>query len=335
MKKVVTAMALLVFVLVTIVGAFAAVGTEREHKTIERTWNKDETRTIEEVHRVVSGKAEHRLGNFLRNDWDKTYAGSWSKLTSAEKAYLNTLNLSAGPWWYIDLTTQTVSTSMFKDYSDILSTETIEEYVVEEIDPFTTIITKVLTTVVTYKNVSYQLILQVWDGSPLVLDLDNNGKIDTAKNDWRPHAPKFHMWAAKFFDISGDNSPDFTEWMMVKPQDGLLAIPEDGKVESAIQLFGTAGGFVDGYEKLSIVCDKDKNGWVEGQELEGLKIWIDENNDAQCQPDELKNLEDYNIKRISTHHDDFVSQYETSDGQVRTTWDWWPAVMETRKFQRK
>jgi hypothetical protein len=335
MKRFFASALIVVFVLVVAANVFAASGTERQSQTIERTWTKAQDNHISEVHRVVTGKAEHNLGNFLNNDWDGATVKGSGLLTSEEKAYLGTLNLSAGVWWYIDLTSHVVSSSAFQNSSFETGREVITEYITEKLDPFTTIVTKVETTIITIKDVSYQIILQVHDSSPLVLDLDNNGKIDTAKNDWRPHAPKFHTWAAKFFDITGDGTTDYCEWMMPTPGDGMLCIPEEGKVDTALQLFGTAGGYTDGYEKLSIICDKNNNGWVEGKELEGVKIWIDENNDAVCQPAELKDLQDYGIKRISTKHNDYVSKYETTSGEMRTTWDWWPATLETRKFRKE
>jgi len=335
MKKGFVAAMVVLLVFATAMGAFAAAGTVRQSQTIERTWSKTQDNHVSEVHKVVSGYAAKALGNFLKNDWDGVKAGSWSNLTSEETAYLGSLSLGAKTQWYIDVTAHVVSTSGFSNNSYEVGRDVETEYITEKLDEFTTIITKVETTIITIKDVSYQLVLQVYDSSPLVLDLDNNGKIDVAKNDWRPHAPKFHTWAAKFFDITGDGAKDYCEWMMPKAQDGMLCIPEEGNVDTALQLFGTAGGYKDGYEKLALVCDKDNNGWVEGKELEGVKIWIDENNDAVCQPAELKELSDYNVKRISTGHNDYVGRYETTSGEIRTTWDWWPATLETRKFKKE
>ncbi|MCE1248663.1 MAG: hypothetical protein LWY06_18645 [Firmicutes bacterium] len=335
MKKGFAAILVAILIFATAMGAFAASGTIRQSQTIERTWSKTQESHESETHDIVSGYAARALGNFLSNDWDYAESGSWSNLSSEERAYLGTLNLSAGTRWYIDVTSHVVSSSGFSDTSYEVGREVVTEYITEKLDAYTTIITKVETTIITIKDVSYQLVLSVYDSSPLVLDLDNNGKIDVAKNDWRPHAPKFHTWSAKFFDITGDGTKDYCEWMMPAPKDGLLCIPEEGKVDTALQLFGTAGGYKDGYEKLALVCDKDNNGWVEGRELEGVKIWVDENNDAVCQPSELKDVADYNVKRISTNHKDYVSKYETTSGEMRTMWDWWPATMETRKFRKE
>lgn len=312
MRKLVVIVILLAFIVGLTLSVDASVSEKRNKRVLNVGWV--------QPHRYVMGCAAEQLGpNFLDNDWDEVNAGSWSNLTAADKAYLKTCSgLNNGTWYSIDLTTRTVSTNGFSDYSYTLT---------DVLDPYTTTITTV--------NVTYELVLKVYDYSPIVLDLNNDGKIDVAKNNWRPHAPKFYREFAKFFDITGDGADDYTEWMMPNAHDGLLVMPENGEVKNALQLFGTAGGYRDGYEKLSIICDKDSNGWVEGEELEGLAIWMDENNDAVCQPEELKQLSDYNIKKISTNHKDFISKYETNDGKTLTTWDWWPAMMETRKFHRK
>lgn len=336
MKKFLVIAIVLALIFCLTIDVFAAVTIERTRRTIRRDATVNMRVDTHETRRVVSGRAEYQLGpNFLDNDWDDVYAGSWSNLTQADLDFLRSLTgLSNAVWYYIDMTTHTVSTAPFQDYTELTSSQTIDEYFYDDLDPYTTLITHIQTTILTFNNVSYQLILQVWDASPIVLDLNRDNKIDTAKNEWQPHAPKFYVQFAKFFDITGDGGADFTEWMTAKPADGLLVMPENGKVETALHLFGTAGGYADGYEKLSIICDKDKNGWVEGEELEGLAIWIDENNDAKCQPDELKKLSDYNIKKISANHKDYVSVYKTGDGKTYTTWDWWPAWVETRKFRR-
>lgn len=294
-----------------------------EAKTVTQFITYDKT----ETHRVVSGYAEYAIGpNFLDNDWDR---GDLSGLTQAEKDYLRSLTgLSARVTYYIDMTGQTVSTSPFTDSISY----TTEEFVNVGIGDMGEDIF-VRTRIITIEGVRYQIVADVYDYSPVVLDLDDNGKIDVAYNYWLPHAPKFYREYARFFDITGDGMEDFTEWMARNARDGLLVMPENGKVENALQLFGTAGGYKDGYEKLSILCDKDRNGWVEQDELAGLAIWIDANNNGICESNELHNLADFNIRRIATKHTNFTSKYSTSHGENRMTWDWWPAVLSMRKFK--
>jgi len=165
--------------------------------------------------------------------------------------------------------------------------------------------------------------------SPIVLDLDSNKIIDSTRNIWTPHAPRFFQERTAFFDITGDGSIEYIEWLGDK--DGLLVkAGSDGTVTDANNLFGTAGGYRDGYEKMAEVLDLDKNGWVEGNELEGLCIWRDGNRNAKCEPSELISLQAVGIEKISTSHKNFQSVY-MMNGREYTTWDWWPTGFELMK----
>ncbi|MCX7871337.1 MAG: hypothetical protein N2485_07210 [bacterium] len=276
------------------------------------------TQNVTVTHKVVSGYAAAQLGpNFYDNDWDEIRQGSWSNLTQEDINYLKTISgLSNGIWYYIDLTDKTgaiagvdENTMPFQDFSEFIS----EGDITINIDH------------------TYQLVLQVYDYSPIVLDLNNDKKIDVAYNYWLPHAPKFFTQNVVKFDITGDMVPDLVEWV-INSNDGLLVEPGVKKVKSALDLFGTAGGYSDGYEKLA-TYDKDKNGFVEGKELEGFKIWIDKNQNGVCEDNELLNISEFNIKRLSVNHNGkYVSYYETNDGQKRIMWDWWPAAIQVKKI---
>ncbi len=333
-KKLWVLFVLLAFVVFATVPVFAAAAKPLQVKVVKRTHKFYKEYHNQELHRVVTGYAQYSLGpNFYNNDWDR---GSLSGLTQDEINYLKSLTgFSAKVRYYIDVTGKVCQTSPFYNHSEEVSRNTSFEIKREYLNPYMIIETYIYKTVVYFNDVKYVIVANVYDYSPLVLDLDDNGKIDTAFNDWQPHSPKFYVGFAKFFDITGDGNVDFTEWIAKDPKDGLLVMPDkDGKVETALQLFGTAGGYTDGYEKLSLVCDKDKNGWVEGKELEGLAIWVDENNNAKCEPNELKSLSEYGIVKISTKHHNFVSEYVTSDGKTHKMWDWWPAVKEVRMYKR-
>ncbi len=287
----------------------------------------------DDLHRVVRGYAKVKLApNFLDNDWDK---GSLAGLTAAERAYLKTVTgLDNGSWYYIDLTGQTIRTDTGFDNTQYAQTG-------ERTDRVTSVIrvdggyltVHQDTRNLYYERDVYQLVADVYDYSPLVLDLNRDGKLDVARNEWRPHAPEFYAENARFFDITGDGTPDFTEWKSLGAQDGILVRPENGKVENALQFFGTAGGYKDGFEKLSLVQDGNQDGWVEGAELEGLFLWIDANSDGKMQPAELRTLEEFGIVRISTDHKDYVGRFVTRDGTENLMWDWWPATKETRRFR--
>ncbi|MGC8816100.1 MAG: hypothetical protein ACP5O4_07945 [bacterium] len=327
MKKLII---ILLIAMISISAAIAGIKKGNIQKDFQYTQNGGTvTHIVGNVnHRVVSGYAAYKLGpNFLDNDWDEVQAGSWSNLTQADRDYLRSITgLSNGVWYYIDLTDRQISAGRpFIDYNKTISTynEILQEGDVE-----------INITHVNQIAHTYQLILQVYDYSPIVLDLNNDKKIDVAYNYWLPHAPKFFTQNIVKFDITGDMVPDLVEWV-IGPNDGLLVEPGVNKVQSALDLFGTAGGYSNGYEKLA-TYDKDKNGFIEGKELEGFKIWIDKNQNGICEENELHNISEFNIKRLSVNHNGkFVSYYETKDGQKKLMWDWWPAAIEVKKIAKE
>ena len=165
--------------------------------------------------------------------------------------------------------------------------------------------------------------------SPIIIDLQGDGKPDIDNGEWRPHPQRFNLDRARMFDIDGCGEADLTEW--VGPKSGLLVAPADEvKVAGGRQLFGTAVGFVDGYQKLGLLRDKNRDGQITGAELEGLKVWVDANQDGKCQPDELRTVQQVGIESIRCTHTDMRSDCVIR-GQKRMTWDWWPTVAKVSK----
>src|SRR5690606_7495162 len=122
------------------------------------------------------------------------------------------------------------------------------------------------------------------------------------------------------FDLTGTGKPGRYEWLN-GDGDGFLVDDRDGKVTAAakgngvvsgLQLFGNAGGYAHGFQKLAVNFDKDVKlatagkglppgfGILKGDELNGLKVWIDANRDAKVQPDELKTLAQLGITEIGS-----------------------------------
>ena len=169
--------------------------------------------------------------------------------------------------------------------------------------------------------------------SPIIIDLQGDGKPDVDCGEWRPHPQRFNLGKARMFDIDGCGEPDLTEW--VGPRSGILVAPLDEvKVTGGRQLFGTALGFVDGYQKLALLRDKNHDGQITGAELDGLKVWVDTNQDGRCQMDELRTVQEVGIESIRCTHQDMRSEC-TIRGQKRLTWDWWPTVAKVRKAASK
>ncbi len=185
--------------------------------------------------------------------------------------------------------------------------------------------------------------------SPIVLDMDGNGLIDTVDHNW---IHKVHIHSSKafkearaeltkyryaMFDIDNDGMYEIVEWL--GPNDGLLLYTEN--VEEIVNrgyvtgedLFGTTGGYSNGYEKLALL---DKNGdmVLTGDELNNLYVWMDKNQDAKVSANEIFALRDMGITSISLNYsEDYVSTF-TMNGKTYKMWDWWPVTMEMNKMTK-
>jgi len=88
-------------------------------------------------------------------------------------------SLSAGIWHYIDLLNQTVATTPFENYSEEIGSEETEEIIYECLDEYTVLVTHIITTTITYKDITYQLIVKVEDDTegavPYVVSSDDSG----------------------------------------------------------------------------------------------------------------------------------------------------------------
>ncbi len=167
--------------------------------------------------------------------------------------------------------------------------------------------------------------------SPLVLDMTGNGVLQASEGNHMPGHPtvKTNLIAADFY---GDGFEIGMEW--VGPQDGLLVAPKaDGSVDMSC-LFGTAGGYESGYEKLSLF-DTNKDGFVKGSELNGLSVWQDANTNGIAEAGEVKTVGELGITSITlTNSTDFISSFERN-GQTYKMWDWWPNAVELVKISAK
>ncbi len=178
---------------------------------------------------------------------------------------------------------------------------------------------------VTIGNSRYRLHDNVFT-SPLVLDMNNDGKLEASNGEWLPH--NYNNSRVVEFDIDGDNFVDITEW--VGPNDGLLvANVKEGVSINANSLFGEAGGFINGFEKLSLL-DADKNTVISGAELETLSVWQDKNLNAQIDAGELTSVVDLGITEINTNHEKYVSSF-VRNGEEVTMWDWYPSYFQVKK----
>ena len=166
--------------------------------------------------------------------------------------------------------------------------------------------------------------------SPIVLDLDGDGAIEASSGKYLAHPSNFdYSGYVAMFDFHGNGFPVLTEW--VGENDGLLCRPEaDGSVKG-VNLFGTSNGSENGYEDMALL-DANKNGTLEGAELEGLYVWQDRNCNGIVDNGELSTVQALGITSISVKHDKMSSTF-VRNGQTFKSFDWWPSVIDVRRVK--
>ncbi len=164
--------------------------------------------------------------------------------------------------------------------------------------------------------------------SPIVLDLSGTGKLDASGGTWLPHRGiKGHKVA--LFDFFANNDPVMMEW--VGPRAGLLVEPKaDGTVDGSC-LFGTTGGYDNGWEKLSL-RDRNHDGKLTGSELKGLMVWVDSNGNGKVDKGELHTLQSLHITELSLDQHNMRGSF-VMNGKTEAMWDWWPTAMIVHKMK--
>jgi hypothetical protein len=163
--------------------------------------------------------------------------------------------------------------------------------------------------------------------TPIVLDMDGDKRLQASAGQWLPHN-LVEKDTRRAFDINGDGFPEVIEW--VGPNDGLLVQYEGGEINGN-HLFGDAGGFANGFEKLSLL-DTNNDGVLKAEELETLSVWQDKNSNAKVDSGEIQSLEALNITSISVKHRLFTSSFE-QNGESKMLWDWHPATQMVKKIK--
>lgn len=190
----------------------------------------------------------------------------------------------------------------------------------------------VQTDTTTVENIDYnfyQVSATRWV-SPIILDMKGSGVLEASNGQYLPH----HSFTWNNAIVSDFNSNGFEvamEW--VGPNDGLLVAPKkDGSVDATC-LFGTTGGFDNGFQKLSLY-DRNNDGVISGDELSGLFVWQDGNQNATVDNDEMQSLSEAGITSLSMNARNFESSF-VRNGKTCKMWDWWPTAMELVKVASK
>ncbi len=164
--------------------------------------------------------------------------------------------------------------------------------------------------------------------SPLVLDMDGDGRLAASGGEWLPH-PLGWSEVIRPFDLDGDGYEELTEW--VGPGDGLLTTwtPASDAPLTANHLFGDAEGHANGYAKLA-GQDIDGDGHIKAGELDGLSVWQDADGDAKPGTGEVRTAKELRITDIRLEHRQLRSAF-VMDGKERLVWDWYPNALEAMR----
>ena len=164
--------------------------------------------------------------------------------------------------------------------------------------------------------------------SPIILDLDGNGKVSASNGEYLPHGNTFNANGAVMIDFYGNGFPVATEW--VGEGDGLLCRAPEGKMNGT-HLFGTANGYANGFEEMASL-DADNNNVLEGAELNGLYVWQDKNQNGRADQGELSTLAELGITSIGVTNDNLVGSF-VRNGQTFKSFDWWPSITDARRIK--
>lgn len=159
--------------------------------------------------------------------------------------------------------------------------------------------------------------------SPVVLDLDGDGRIRASRGEYQPH-PGTARGPFAVFDIDGDGFEDITEWFPRTPARCDAIVTSSPEPRSGRDLVGTVGGWRTGVEHLARF-DRNGDGVVTGDERAGLYAWSDCNGNAVAEPGEVLPLAQVGVSWIEIPRSGLVARFGRVDGREGKAWDWWPS----------
>ena len=108
------------------------------------------------------------------------------------------------------------------------------------------------------------------------------------------------------YDIDGDGKKERTEWLKKGTNDGILVYDnnKDGKITgneltNEHTIDGKTHAYKSGWEKAKALGDKDNDGILRGNELNGFSVWVDKNGDGVTDKGELKSTNELGLYEIN------------------------------------
>jgi hypothetical protein len=133
--------------------------------------------------------------------------------------------------------------------------------------------------------------------SPIILDLDGDGKVETVGKN------------GIYFDHDNNGFAELTGW--VSSEDGLLVFDKNsnGQIDDGTELFGNNTILSNGKKATNgfeVLKDYDKNsdGKIDKNDeiYSQLKVWQDKNQNGKVDENELFSLEDLGIESLNTNY---------------------------------
>jgi len=171
--------------------------------------------------------------------------------------------------------------------------------------------------------------------SPIILDVFGIGYPDTLNptREWKKGNRKVDFFTTRKIDLDASGVEKNWEWVGNKA--GVLVWSKTSVLPeklTGISLFGTKTWgkvWAHGYEPLATL-DCNDDGFLTGDEMENIFIWVDSNTDAVCQPGEYTPLAGSVEKlAVRAHADDNGNASIEKTGALMrngswvSSWDWW------------
>jgi len=154
------------------------------------------------------------------------------------------------------------------------------------------------------------------DGSPLILDLNDDGI----------HTTDFYQTV--FFDIDGDGALDDIAWTNPDTEEAFLFLDlnHNGRCDNGLELFGNATLMPDGhpanhgFEALAVYDTTDFGGNEDGRISRDdlvwrhLRLWVDANHDGVSQGYEISRMRQQRVVAIDLN----FAESDEMDGNLNT-----------------